>query len=186
LLLLVLFVAPYAARTAMWLTVNKSQAVMEAKLVELQAATDAVAGVLRSSDLPGAPVAADALDDLILPSPCFAEECQGWQVWRLLVGFDREPWFWILALSLLLYNICQVVLTYTIAPLRDEEEWSGRSPAWDDYRLCLWPHRFVQVLRVAAVVAFLWHGFDWLTREVLLPATVAVERTASALGGESG
>ena len=148
---------------------------MEAKLAELKTATDALGDALAASELPGGPVVTDALDELTLPTPCFAEECQQWPVWQLLIGFDRPPSFWLLALVLLLYNACRAVLTFGVVTLRDEEERLGRSPEWNEYRFYAWPHRLVQVLGVVAVVAFLWHGYDWLTREVSLPALSAIE-----------
>ena len=60
------FIGPYAARTAMWLTVNRSQALMEAESAKLVAAAHGVAEAVRESDLAGARIVSDALDDLSL------------------------------------------------------------------------------------------------------------------------
>jgi hypothetical protein len=55
-------------------------------------------------------------------------------VWYLLLGIDRGFGPALLSGTLLLYSIARALLTYSIGPLRDEEERTGTTPAWADYR----------------------------------------------------
>lgn len=103
---------------------------------------------------------------------------------------------------LLLYNFCNALLTWIVAPMSDAEERSGVSPPyrrnlsnapqmiddWQDfsfpyrwtkwwllswtesYGWMIWPHRFVQVVFLVAIISFAIHGYDWLQLPVTIPA----------------
>ena len=64
------------------------------------------------------------------------------------------------------------MLTRWVGLLRDAEERSGYSPAWNEYRWCFYAHRAMQVLFLVAVASLLWHGWELLVQtEVVLPLT---------------
>lgn len=67
------------------------------------------------------------------------ESSEGWRqvpLWQLVVGAESGSMFWALSVTLIIYNMLRWMLTRAVAPLRDEEERSGMSPA---YRTSLRP-----------------------------------------------
>jgi hypothetical protein len=90
-----------------------------------------------------------------------------------LLGFDQEPWSAVLSVALLLYNVARALLTYSIGPLRDEEERTGNTPARADY----WPwwrvHQVSALLLIVATVSGIYQiGTAWMT-PVLVPVAGA-------------
>jgi hypothetical protein len=94
-------------------------------------------------------------------------------VWYLLLGIERGPWPAVLSAALLLYNVARALLTYFIGPLRDEEERTGNSPSWADYRPWWRLHQVSAVLLVVATVSGLYEIATALTTPVLIPVAGA-------------
>lgn len=104
------------------------------------------------------------------------------QVWRLVIGADKGWLYWTLAVSLLFYNVCKALMTWFVAPMRDEEERSGRTAyfgrqrdkgvrSWIDswysaYGWLLWPHRVIAALFWLAVISLVGHAVYWFSRPV--------------------
>ena len=74
-----------------------------------------------------------------------------------------------LAAALLLYNVARALLTYSIGPLRDEEERTGTTPAWADYRPWWRLHQGSALLLVVSAVSGLYQIATALTMPVLVP-----------------
>ena len=128
LLFLIAFLVPYVLKTAGWVGVNRVQGELDTMVTDLRTS---------AANLPeNERLKADSLEwaiskiDQRLPS----NNPENWQesrVWRLVVGMDRGWLALLTALSLIAYNICRAILTWFVAPMRDEEERSGHTPAYD-------------------------------------------------------
>ena len=170
LLFLILFFAPYFARTMMWRGVNSAQETIAAATQELKT----VASELSQKEDPTAEVTSKVVSDLSGIQPCLAEECVEYPVWLLLIGADQRILFMLMAIALLVYNVCRAVLTTMVGPLRDEEERSGHTPPIKGrfgYGWLVWPHKVVDVLFYVAMASFIIHGVRWMTTQVLIPAS---------------
>ena len=109
LLFLVVFLIPYLAKAVYWRGVNQSQLFLEATSQH---------------------VANTEMQSLYL---CLAEECMQTSIWYLILGLDRPLSYWLLGVILIAYNFLRGILTFLVAPLRDEEERTGYSPRHDLY-----------------------------------------------------
>ena len=172
LLFLVAFILPYAARTAYWVGVNQSQQGWAKAAGELERAADD----LRLAGDPNQKVVASLSRRLGSVSPCLAEVCEERQVVSVLLGFDKGTGFGLLVLALLLYNAARAVLTFFVAPLREEEERSGYTPPrgtlapWSGGYAWLVPfHGAVRLLQWVALASLLWHAVHWLSLPVQVP-----------------
>jgi hypothetical protein len=200
LLLLIVFIMPYVTKTLMWIGVNRAQEAMISTTNRMQE----VARILQQE---GHPTAA-ALDQVVTRfstlKECLQDECKKVSVWELLIGKEgHQPYwlpywipYWLLTVALILYNLCRAILTWTVGPLRDEEERSGYSPplmynpnepqepplslGWrkgpdwlrhqmNGYGWLIWPHRVVKILFWIALSSFAIHAWTWLTIPVSLP-----------------
>lgn len=109
-------------------------------------------------------------------SNCGAEVCNEFTVLQLVLGLDRNVIYWAIPVTLIVYNILRGFLTYRVAPMRDEEERSGVSPAWkgkmvwQGYRPLYWMHRAVSILFWLAFLVFLFNALHWLNLPVWVPA----------------
>lgn len=135
LLFLTAFFLPYVARTGYWVGVNRTELAAARVLAELReygasphGDQGRLAGVLER-----------AFESIArrLPGP-ENPDSRASRVWRLVIGADRGTWFWVSAILLLAYNVLRALLTMFVAPMRDEEERSGVSPA---YHAQSWGHR---------------------------------------------
>jgi len=167
LLLLVAFLVPYVARTAMWVAVTKIQEGVVEALERVEAGAKRIEPVDQGQVL-------EALKRARL-TPCLANDCRQWQVWQVLLGLDRSGWrpriLSFLAAVLILYNICRAVLTWQVGLLRDIEQHSGYSPAWSQYKWAVTVHRGMKVVFWVAVFSFAAHAVEWLfLSRVWLPA----------------
>ncbi|MDH3671607.1 MAG: pentapeptide repeat-containing protein [Gammaproteobacteria bacterium] len=105
----------------------------------------------------------------VLYRPWLNAEFRQWRVWELLLGLDKGLWYFGLVMVLLIYNMGRGLLTYFVGSLRDEEERSGDSPAWQHYRGWYRAHQVVTLLLIFVGASFLFHAWHWLTAPVLLP-----------------
>jgi uncharacterized protein YjbI with pentapeptide repeats len=109
LLFLVVFLIPYLAKAIYWRGINQSQLLLES-----------AAGSLASVEM----------QSFYL---CLANECTQTSIWYLVLGLDRPISYWLLGTILIAYNVLRGILTFLVAPLRDEEERTGYSPRHDLY-----------------------------------------------------
>jgi uncharacterized protein YjbI with pentapeptide repeats len=134
-------------------------------------------------------------------NPCAASRCEPIPVWRVLLGYDVSPWVFWIGIVLLLYNGARAFLTWRIAPLKEEEVVSGRSPYflprwpkiklwravqhrnWTDLNQCKeelwhayaplwWIHKVIQYTFYVAIIAALWHFIGFFQEKVYLPASM--------------
>jgi len=166
----VLFFLPYVVKLGYWHTVNGSQEHTKAQLENIrQRGVDA--------GLDASQIDALGLSDQGIGnnSLCLADSCVSRPTWYVGLGVDHGVYFWFPAVVLIFYNILRALLTYLLAPMRDAEERSGYSPAWDGkpwetYRYLFFVHRVVFWLGVFAFMAFLWNAQHWLSEPVWIPA----------------
>jgi hypothetical protein len=173
LLILLVFVTPYAAKTAGWIAVDRVEENVKGSMEWIAKETSRL-----SSSSPEFQFAHSAAEYLLSRTPSTAHGWSEYKIWELLIGVDRPAAFWIAAVVLIVYNLARSFLTLVVAPLRDEEERSGHAPAYEmesiwqfrnAYGWMVWPHYLVQTTFVFAVLAFLFHLQSWLTLSVLLP-----------------
>ena len=197
LLFLVAFVLTYGAKTMFYVGVNQAQSSL--KQVELKVNNQIDSSVNRIEDVlkqleqeqhVGIIQMTQDLEQVkekihLKISECLPPKCtKPMAVWKALVRWNEGPWYWGTAMALLAYNFFRGLLTWLIAPLRDEEERSGHTPplyyrptgsesGWkyfggllrslgEVYGWLIWPHRLVQVFFYLAVGSLLWHGWDLL------------------------
>jgi len=192
---LIAFLVPYILKAAGWIGVSRIEAAVGtgvACLADKAEATAEKAGEWNAQAIRGVKASVEKH----VPS-----KERGWReysLWQVMIGFDRSIWYWATAVALIVYNLLRSLLTILVAPLRDEEERSGHSPAYlpkpapsasltervlntlvqplgwleryrNAYGWMIWPHRVVSVLFVFAVGAFLIHTCSWLVTPILLP-----------------
>ncbi len=87
-------------------------------------------------------------------------------IFWVLIHWDKAPWRAILAITLILYNLAIYYLVISIGPLRDEEERSGVSPCWDDYRKLRYYHWFVCVVFYISLTAFVFNVIELLCEPI--------------------
>ncbi|MBI1380960.1 MAG: hypothetical protein GC161_07730 [Planctomycetaceae bacterium] len=95
-------------------------------------------------------------------------------VWRAVLGIDRGASVWLPVILLLLYNCSRAVLTYRVAPLRDDEERSGVSPRYlgkftESYGWLIPVHRLVRLLFLIAAASLIWRSGQLLGTPIWLP-----------------
>lgn len=166
-MLLLAFVIPYAARTAMWVAVNRSQVAICNTAGRLQRAADKM---IEQQDQPTAAVLRQIGDELAETEQSLTDKSRKWYVWQLLLAMDKGWGFCALAIALLLYNTGRGFLTRKVGAMRDEEERSGHAPAYYDYRRLFMLHRVVTVLWYVSVFTFGFHFYEWMKAPVYLPA----------------
>lgn len=91
------------------------------------------------------------------------------KVWKVLLNWDKGPLWPSLAGLLILYNIGIYVLITSVSALRDEEERSGWTPAWREYRHLIWVHRAVVLLFYVSVASFGINVGSMLGEEIIVP-----------------
>jgi len=90
-------------------------------------------------------------------------------IWQVLIGVHEGALAVVLSLLLLAYNGARLVLTWKVAPMRDDEKRTWQSPARDSYRGLMSWHRAVRALMVVAILAAMVH----LGPRLLAPVWVA-------------
>ena len=124
---------------------------------------------------PLTPLFESIVDDMNSLSPCLASVCTEKRIWEILLLAGHESKVWMLAtLSLLLYNIARVLLTWQISGLREEEDRSGISPKYrgrDGYQWLHVTHLAVRWIVFVAAATFIYHSVNWLNRSIWLPAS---------------
>ena len=199
LILLIAFVAPYAAKVAYWSAINRAQTYSiqshEAIEAELQDKASEI-GVPQ-------PLVEQLVIDNVSRNQmnsCGKEICRTFTVWQLAIGVDRGLTTWLLAAALLAFNALKTIITVSVIPMREQEERSGFSPAINQSeslhhvlmttsglqellpRVARYPwtvtwgneffyklHRVVQMLLILSIVAFFYNAYIWLDQLVYLP-----------------
>lgn len=172
-LILLVFLAPYAAKTVGWIAVDRAEESAKDAVTWLADKTNRIENGGSDNQVLHA-----AAKYLVGRAPSQANGWREYKIWQLLIGVDRAASFWMTAIVLLVYNLGRSFLTLMVAPLRDEEERSGHGPAYkadsiwqfrNAYGWMVWPHRLVRTLFLFAVFAFAFHLHSWLGISVLLP-----------------
>jgi uncharacterized protein YjbI with pentapeptide repeats len=78
-------------------------------------------------------------------------------IWQILLGLHEGWWAVVLSLTLLVYNMARLTLTWFVAPLRDEEVRTWHAPKRAAYAWMIHLHRVVRVLIWVAVAAAFLH-----------------------------
>jgi len=125
LLLLVAFALPFVGKVGFWSFVNQVQVGTRGVLEKIR--ERALEQGIDDQTIAAIGLSPDAITPL---SQCFSEACEEHTVWQLLLGVDQGGMLWLLPATLVLYNILRGVLTFFVAPMRDEEERSGYSPVF--------------------------------------------------------
>ena len=102
---------------------------------------------------------------------CALPDCRPYALYEALLGVDRDPRAWALAVVLLTYNLVRALFTWWIGLLKAAEDRSGVSPSWRSYRELSLAHRFV--MRPLITVALIYVALrlvDVLRVVVYLPA----------------
>jgi hypothetical protein len=130
--------------------------------------------------------------------PCATLRCEPVSVWRVLLGHDVSWWVFGIGIALLAYNVARALLTWRIAPLKQEEEVSGRSPyflpnwtrtqlweavlrrdwtalmtykdeLWHAYAPLWWIHKVIKYAFYATIILSLWRLIGFFQEQVYLP-----------------
>jgi uncharacterized protein YjbI with pentapeptide repeats len=151
LVVLLVFLAPYIARTVFWRGVNEAQTA----LVEAQGAV-----LDKITTVPGQPpidaAKLGARRKVTRLTPCLRTKCETVPVWRLLI--NAEAGFWPAAVGpvlLVLYNLLRLYLLVAVDSLRSREDVEGRSPAWNEYRHLFafhWCFRFLFIVALSRLL----------------------------------
>ena len=187
-LLMLAFFLPFVAKTFYWVAMNNAQhhaqtlysdvAKAASTHPELESAFQRVEAALKQSN------------ELLKQR----NELRRYAVWQLLLGVDRGIPIAMLTIALLVYNLCRLILTRLIGPLREEEERSGISPkrgnwfsetrrwfpwvgavrtSFDwfkhevrEYRWLMSLHYITVSLGYFAAISFLWNAWHWLTPSI--------------------
>lgn len=112
------------------------------------------------------------LPDPNLFSKCLRPQCEEFRVVSLLLSADRSKMSFFLVIGLLIYNFCRAILTWRVGLLRDAEERSDVTPAYESYKTLYYAHVFVlKPLVIISLMAFVYHAWYWLwNTTVSLPA----------------
>lgn len=91
------------------------------------------------------------------------------RVWQLVLGTDAGFLPAALAGAVILHNLGRFIVTYLLAPLRDEEERTGDSPSWNYYRWLWYIHQLLTPLLLISTASGVYHLWTTLRTPVLLP-----------------
>ena len=67
------------------------------------------------------------------------------RVWQLIIGVDAPLWQKVLLSALILYNLLRAFLTYSVGPMRDDQDATNVTPAQHDYWRYWQFHKWVAV-----------------------------------------
>jgi uncharacterized protein YjbI with pentapeptide repeats len=112
----------------------------------------------------------------------------GWtptKAWTLLLGSEHGSLLLLTSIALLIYNLLRWILTSIVAPMRDEEAFSGTSPpfarvsdgsfggwlrSWTSaYGWLIVPHRVVRGLFWVSIALLVYQAREWLGLTIWLP-----------------
>lgn len=127
---------------------------------------------------------------------CQAIHCKAVPVWRALLGPETSFWVWSVGIVLLAYNAIRALLTWRIAPLKEEQQVSAKTPIyfpdleivaarladrsfsnfrwllieiWHSYAPFWWLHRIIKIVFWFAIALALWHLLQFFGETVYLP-----------------
>jgi hypothetical protein len=160
------FLAGYATRAMMWVSVNRAQHGVAHAAQSLEHTAREAA----STQPEAAAVIAEAARGLAQLQESLTPAAREYQVWQLMLGLDRGWFALATAVILIAYNILRAWLTHDVGAMRDEADRSGFAPYWRDYKRAWYAHTYVmRWLVLLALVSFLWHAWGWLSAPVWLP-----------------
>lgn len=172
LILLTIFFIPYIARTMMWVGINHTQGY----IVEAQKNFSEHIDKLQIQDDKRKVLLKGLTEKASKYSLCLKGDCKEWKIYEIIIGLDKGLIYWILVVSLLIYNIFRIILTRSVGILVDEESRSGYTPALGTYQP--WSHGYLKLMPLhytvmmffwISVVSFSFHAWEWLNSPVWLP-----------------
>lgn len=110
-------------------------------------------------------------------SVCMKLTCEEYTVLQLILGLDKKPVYWLIPLTLMIYNVLRGILTYHVSAMKDEEQRSGYTPAWkgrhfwQGYRTLYKMHQAVNIIFYLAVMVFAFNTYHWLSQSVWIPSS---------------
>lgn len=171
LILSMLFFLPIAARTAFWVSLSRGQ---QAIGRDVHLRLDQLASTVE--DRYGAEAASSVRDFANRLESESQVRGRRYSVGQLLIGWDLGWTNTLLAITLIVYNVLRLILTATVAPMREEEERSGHAPDWggnkigvNNYGWLRFPHRVVKMLMWLSISLFAIHLVQWCSMPVWLP-----------------
>ena len=165
LVFLLIFFVPYVAKSLYWAAINKTQIATNGSM------SDATEKIIQSvSDDSSRREIELVVNTIKEGSICLAESCESVPIWSLILGLDKGYAVFVLTCVLILYNVLRAILTYSIDPLREEEERSGYVPGQENYILFFRMHQLLQIVKYVAFAAILWNIYYWMLIEVMVPA----------------
>ena len=187
-LLMLAFFLPFVAKTFYWVALNNAQN------HAMTLYSDVAKAVITHPELESVFHRVEA--DLKQRNELLKQrnELRQYAVWQLLLGVDRGLPTALLTIALLVYNLCRLILTRLVGPLREEEERSGITPkrgGWfsatrmrfpwipdvrgsfywfkhevREYRWLMSLHYITVSLGAVAAISFLWNAWHWLTPSI--------------------
>lgn len=124
-LFLISFLVPYILKSVGWVSMNRAEQAVNSAVGRVAEKVEEVAD---GYDL-GSQVLCTAADTLSKHTPNTENGWREYRLWQLIIGLDKPASYWVTALALIVYNLLRTVLTWLVAPLRDEEERSGHTPS---------------------------------------------------------
>ncbi len=147
LLFLIIFTLTYSAKAMFWVGINDSQKAFNSTLTEIHE----VATKLESQNHPSSLKLAEILRKQTNIQPCLKPQCDEKVVWKVLISAHKDWPYWVLAICLIVYNVCRGILTRLVGPLREEEERSGHTPPY----YITWPRNPRFSLKIIDLLKFL-------------------------------
>ena len=166
LLLLLAFVTPLLLRGMFWVGVNRAQEALASTATDVRHAADA----LLAEGHTAAPIVDRVAATLETQNPCLADECRTLPVLLVLLGFGQGASAVVPAILLLLYNLIRAGLTWVVGPMRDDEEATGVSPAYEEYKRLVPLHWAFRVLFWVAIATVVNAARVYLLLPVSIPA----------------
>lgn len=199
-LIVIAFALPYVARAIFWSWVGAAEpavirfaeygidegnSAMESLRAYSESVGDARATLESGPANPATKRVADVLQDVnqklderiaemdanLQRSDNYLDSLEPRAVWQVVLQLDRKRWLpTVLAVVLIVYNVCLYFLVTSIGPLRDQEERSGFSPTVAQYRHLRILHIVTCFLFYASLSSFVMNAYGLLTHTVLVPS----------------
>lgn len=179
------FFVPYMINIVVWRSVNLAQQLN----IEIKDSLVIVADDLQQEQHSLANIVTKLNEQVQSTTPCFADKCDSWEIWQLLLGTRRGILFAILSGLVIVYNLARIYLTQEVSKLKDFEQITGRTPRWqthlnedlaflpipipkfeESYQHLFYLHIFVSLIFVFVLFSFAIHSYAWLRDIVLLPS----------------
>ncbi len=150
----ILFFIPHIVQVIVYSTIGSAQAVAISSLSDLvERADQAMNQAIQPADLGQAAPIPDRVRRSLtdLRARINDRRLQEWPLWMVLLGLNQAWFVPVVILSILVLNVARLQLTTAVASLREQEQRSGVSPAWDDYKLYFRAHQMIRILSLISL-----------------------------------